>query len=298
MKMNKAELEFLSLRGKFFTDYLPISMTASPNTIKSYKCTFRLLFQYLNDIVKIDTAHITFEMLDFDMLTSFFDWLIVDRENSRTTAKIRHGALSSFAEYAQNRNLEAGYVFRSNLEKIYKKSFRRIKGKQRCAFTREELEIFFSMPDTTSKIGWRNLVLLVVMYASGTRAQEICDLTIGDIAYDKNCNAILTLLGKGNKLRRVKITADATSLLDKYIAYSKIRNQPNRHVFSSQRNEQISVSCIEEIFAKYEKMAKDAHPGKFRAGRYTPHVMRHTTASHLVEAGVPLAIVKNILGHA
>ena len=298
MKMNKAELEFLSLLGKFFTDYLPISMVASPNTIKSYKCAFRLLFRYLNDIAEIDTVNITFEMLNFDLLTSFFDWLVVDQKNSRTTAKIRHGALSSFAEYASNRNLEAGYVFRSSLEKIYKKSFRRIKGKQRCAFTRQELEIFLSMPDISGKIGWRDLVLLVVMYASGARAQEICDLTIGDIAYDKNGNAILTLLGKGNKLRRVKITADATALLDKYIAYRKIGNQPNRHVFSSQRNEQISVSCIEEVFAKYEKMAKDAHPDKFCVGRYTPHVMRHTTASHLVEAGVPLAVVKNILGHA
>jgi hypothetical protein len=76
MKMNKAELEFLSLLGRFFTDYLPISMNASPNTIKSYKCAFRLLFHYLNDIAKIDTSHITFEMLDFDMLTSFFDWMI------------------------------------------------------------------------------------------------------------------------------------------------------------------------------------------------------------------------------
>jgi site-specific recombinase XerD len=227
MKMNKAELEFVSLLGKFFTDYLPISMAASPNTMKSYKCAFRLLFHYLNDIAKIDTAHITFEVLDFDLLTSFFDWLTVERKNSRTTAKIRLGALSSFAEYAQNRNLEAGYVFRSSLEKIYKKSFRRVKGKQRCAFSRHELEIFLSMPDTSSKIGWRNLVLLVVMYASGARAQEICDLTTSDIAYDQNGNAILTLMGKGNKLRRVKITADATALLDKYIAYRKIRDQPD-----------------------------------------------------------------------
>jgi site-specific recombinase XerD len=51
------------------------------------------------------------------------------------------------------------------------------------------------------------------------------------------------------------------------------------------------------VFAKYEKIAKDAHPDKFNFGRYTPHVMRHTTATHLLEAGVPLAVVKNILGH-
>ena len=297
MKMNKAELEFISLLGKFFTDYLPVSANASPHTIKSYKCAFRLLFNYLGDVAEIDTGRITFEMLNFDLLTNFFDWLVIDRKNSRTTAKQRMGALSSFAEYAQNRNLEAGYVFRSSLERIYKKSFRRVKGKQRCTFTRQELEILFSLPDPSDKIGWRDLVILVVMYASGARAQEICDLTVKDIAHDKKGNAILTLMGKGEKPRRVKITTDATDLLDKHIAYRKIGDQPDRHIFSSQRNEQISVSCLEEVFKKYVKMAKDAHPGRFRAGRYTPHVMRHTTASHLIEAGVPLAVVKNILGH-
>ncbi len=298
MKMNKAESEFVSLLGKFFMEYLPISVNASPHTVISYKHAFRLLFRYLNDVGGIDTNRITFEMLNFDLLTNFFDWLITERRNSRTTAKQRMGALSSFAEYAQNRNLEAGYIFRSSLEKIYKKSFRRVKGKQRYAFTRQELGIFFSLPDPSTKIGWRDLVLLAVMYASGARAQEICNLTVKDIAHNENGNVILTLLGKGEKSRRVKITTDATELLRRYITYRKISNQPNRHVFSSQRNEQISVSCIEEIFRKYEKMAKVAHPNKFCAGRYTPHVMRHTTATHLVEAGVPLAVVKNILGHA
>jgi len=298
MKMNKSEFEFVSLLGKFFTDYLPVSMNASPNTIKSYKCAFRLLFEYLNDVTEIEAGKITFEMLNFDLLTGFFDWLVTERKNSRTTAKNRLGALSSFAEYAQNRNLEAGCVFKSSLERIYKKSYRRVKGKQRCAFTRQELEVYFSMPDPADPIGWRDLVLLVVMYASGARAQEVCDLTVRDVARDNNGNAILTLMGKGSKLRRVKITADATVLLNKYIAYRKIGEQPDRHVFSSQRNEQISVSCIEEVFAKYEKMAKAARPDMFCSGRYTPHVMRHTTASHLVEAGVPLAVVKNVLGHA
>ena len=173
-----------------------------------------------------------------------------------------------------------------------------LKGKRRHAFTRQELAIFFSLPDATEKIGWRDLVILVVMYASGARAQEICDITVKDVAHDNNGNAVLTLMGKGNKPRRVKITADATELLDKYISYRKIGEQPDRHVFSSQRSEQISVVCLEEIFEKYETKAKKAHPNMFNAGRYTPHVMRHTTATHLVEAGVALPVVKNILGHA
>lgn len=298
MKKNKAEFEFRSLLEKFFTAYLPLSANASPNTIESYKCAFRLLFQYLNDEAGIDSNRITFERLNFDLLTNFFDWLATARKNSRTTIIQRLGALSSFAEYAQNRNLEAGYVFRNSLGKISKKSFRRVKGKQRCVFTRQELEIFFSLPDASDRIGWRDLVLLVAMYASGARAQEICDLTVKDVSHDSNGNAILTIVGKGEKTRRVKITNDATEMLDRYIAYRKIGDQPTRHVFSSQRNEQMSVSCVEEIFAKYEKTAKDAHPDKFCSGSYTPHVIRHTTATHLLEAGVPLAVIKNILGHA
>lgn len=295
---NNAEYEFLNLLRKYFAEYLPTSMNASPNTIQSYKCAFRLLFQYLDEETDVKAGHITFEMLNFDLLTNFIDWLVTVRKNSRTIAKQRMGALSSFAEYAQNRNLEAGYVFRSSLERIAKKSFRRVKGKQRCSFTRSELEILFSLPDPTEKIGWRDLVLLSVMYSSGARAQEICDLTVRHITHDEKGNAILTLVGKGEKSRRVKITADATELLDKFVSYRKIGDQPNRQVFSSQRNEQISVACIEEIFSKYVAMAKEKHPDKFCAGRYTPHVMRHTTATHLIEAGVPLAIVKNILGHS
>lgn len=298
MKKNNAEYEFLNLLGKFFMEYLPTSMNASPNTISSYKCAFRLLFQYLDEETEIKISCLTFEMLNFALLTNFFDWLISVRKNSRTTAKQRMGALSSFAEYAQNRSLEAGYVFRNSLSKIAKKSFRRVKGKQRSSFTRVELEILFSLPDTTERLGWRDLVLLSVMYSSGARAQEICDLLVRHITHDEKGNAILTLTGKGEKSRRVKITTDATQLIDKYIGYRKIDNQPDQYVFPSQRNKCLSVPAIEEIFAKYVAKAKAAHLDKFCNGPYTPHVMRHTTASHLIEAGVPLVIVKNILGHS
>lgn len=296
MKKN-SEYEFMNLLGKFFTEYLPKSMNASKNTIKSYKCTFRLLFNYLNEETDIELNHITFDSLNFDLLTSFFDWLVEKRKNSKITAKQRMGALASFAEYAQNRNVDEGYIFHSSLARISKKSFQRVKSKQRCTFTRSELKILFSIPDTSNKIGWRDLVVLSVMYSSGARAQEICNLTVRDVSYDEKGNAILMLTGKGNKSRRVKITSDATRLLKQYISSRTLECKPERHVFPSQRNEEMSVSCIEEIFEKYVTIAKKQYPDKFCAGRYTPHVMRHTTATHLIEAGVPLAIVKNILGH-
>lgn len=166
MKKNDSKNEFISLLGRFFTEYLPSSVNASPNTIASYKCAFRLLFQYLNEEADIKIGHITFEALDFELLTKYFDWLITTRKNSRAAAKQRLGALA-LPDYSESRNLEAGYIFKNSLKKIYKKTFRKVKGKQRCSFTRRELEILFSLPDTTEKLGWRDLVLLCVMYSSG-----------------------------------------------------------------------------------------------------------------------------------
>ena len=237
MRKSNFEHEFISLLGRFFTEYLPLSVNASPNTIASYKCAFRLLFQYLYEETEIKIGYITFEMLDFELLTKYFDWLITTRKNSRTTAKQRLAALASFADYSENRNLEAAYIFKNSLKKISKKTFRKVKSRPRNSFTREELSVLFSLPDTTEKLGWRDLVLLSVMYSSGARTQEICNLTVKDVAHDEKGNAILTLVGKGEKSRRVKITSDATQLLDKYIASRKIGEKPDVHIFPSQRNE-------------------------------------------------------------
>ena len=298
MKKNKAEFEFYDLLCRFFTEYLPQTVNASPHTVASYKCAFRLLFIYFEEKTTVKSGGITFAILDFDHMNAFFDWLLNDRKNSRTTAKQRMGALASFADYAQSRNLDAALIFRTSLENIAKKSFRRVKGKQRSSFTREELRILFSLPDTSTKMGFRDLVLLVVMYSSGARAQEICNLKMRHISHDEKGSVILTLIGKGEKTRRVKITTDASHMLDKYITYRKLLNKPESYIFPSQRNEHLSVSAIEEIYAKYVATAKEQHPDMFCNGPYTPHVMRHTTATHLIEAGVILPVVKNVLGHS
>ena len=133
------------------------------------------------------------------------------------------------------------------------------------------------------------------MYASGTRAQEICDLTVGDIQFYTD-RAGINIHGKGQKVRRIGIPCDASNMLKKYIEHRRIINDTGRHVFSSQTHEKMSVACIEEIYSKYIDKAKLEYPEMFRYS-YTPHSMRHTTATHMLEAGVPLIVVKNFLGH-
>ena len=97
-------------------------------------------------------------------------------------------------------------------------------------------------------------------------------------------------------MRCIGIPRDASNMLKRYIAHRKILNDTERHVFSSQTHEKMSVSCVDEIFSKYIDKVKRQTPDKFR-DNYTPHSMKHTTATHILEAGVPLIVVKNFLGH-
>ena len=111
MRKNNLDNDFMSLLAKFFTEFLPTTVNASPHTIQSYKCTFRLLFQYISE--KSKNSRISFESLNFELLTDFFEWLLNVRKNSRSTAKQRMGALSSFADFAQNYSLEACLLYTS-----------------------------------------------------------------------------------------------------------------------------------------------------------------------------------------
>ena len=154
-----------------------------------------------------------------------------------------------------------------------------------------------SFPNAKNAIGKRNRTLLCFMYASGARAQEVCDLTVGDVTFFTD-KATVKLLGKGRKVRTISISSDAAAILKGYLEFRKIQDKFDRHIFSSQTHEKMTVSCIEEIFFKYVEKGKALSHEHFREKSYTPHSMRHTTATHMLEAGVPLIVVKNFLGHS
>lgn len=152
------------------------------------------------------------------------------------------------------------------------------------------------LPDETYETGLRDKVLLSFMYATGARAQEICDFKVGDLHIHDRM-ASITLTGKGSKTRQVGISVTLAKIVQNYIKHRHIDRYPERHVFSSQTHEQMTVSCVEGIYKKYVSIAKEKHPGMFLDDHYSPHSMRHSTACHLLEAGVDIVTIKNILGH-
>ena len=290
--MRRKKESFLDLLEYYFDTYLPVAKGLSEATITSYKAAFRILLEFMNSVKSVPPDKVGVDILDDKMISDFLEWLETERGCSITTRNQRLSALSAFASYAQNRDYGSASMFRNNVSKIpRKKEFR----SGRSCFTREEVKSLFDLPDSGTEIGLRDKTLLCFMYASGMRAQEVCDLTVGDILFYPD-RAGINVHGKGQKMRRIGIPSSAADMLKKYIGHRGISNNSERHVFSSQTHEKMTVSCIEEIYKKYVSRAKQDNPGQFR-DNYTPHSMRHTTATHMLEAGVPLIVVKNFLGH-
>lgn len=285
--------KFLELLDGFITNYMPCSVGASPNTVTSYKYAFRLLLEFMYTKKGIPADKITFKQLDFNTMTEFLDWIEKDRGCSASTKNQRLSAIISFSEYAQNRDFDAASVFRRGVIKI---PLKRAPKKNRAVLSVQEVSILLRLPDDSKEIGLRDKVLLSLMYASGARAQEICDLTVGNIQFNIK-GAALNIKGKGGKSRRIGVPDNCAKMLQKYIAHRRLASKPDKHIFSSQTHEQMTISCIEGIFKKYVLQAKAEYPALFREKSYPPHSMRHSTASHMLEAGVPIVVIKNFLGH-
>ena len=275
-------------------EYLPGAEGKKGNTIKSYKATWRLMIKYFQHD-SITSTDITYDMLTYDRIMGFLSWLEKDRNCKVSTRNNRLAALSKLADYSLNTDFNAAYKYYQAIQKIlFKKGG---DATERAYFMQKEVKILLELPTPKDSMGIRDHTLLQFMYASGARAEEVCVLKVEDVKFPEDGKASILIHGKGGKNRRIKISEKPTSTLKKYIKYRRIGNQRDAFIFPSQRNARMSVSCVEDIFHKYVGMAKQSHPELFKENSYPPHSMRHTTAVHMLESGVPLVVVKQFLGH-
>lgn len=151
--MKNNESIFLNLLDAYVSKYLPISVGASPNTIKSYKTTYILLIAFMYTNKNVNANSITFDMLNQETLLDFFEWIEIERSCSISTRNQRQSALLSFSAFAQNRNFEAATVFSNSMCKIPKK---KTKYKQRAIFTSDEIKILLDLPNESREIGIRD----------------------------------------------------------------------------------------------------------------------------------------------
>lgn len=261
----------LPLLERFFTEYLPSSKGVSSNTLKAYQYAFRLLFAYFSDEKGIQPDKVTFELLGGGAVDRFLAYLEEQRHCTVKTRNLRRAALMAFAKYAADKDFTESMSFYTAMVKIPKK--KEPKNASIKYFTKEEVCIILSAPNANTLTGQRDITLLSVLYATGARAQELCDITIKDISFSDPTRIKLT--GKGNKSRIVTIPQNCTVLLKGYMkSRGFCSNDPgiqNRHLFSSRTNEHMSISCVEGIVRKYLAACRQEHPDKFLEKGYSPH---------------------------
>lgn len=282
--------DFAILLQRFLTSHLAGLRGASPNTVASYRDTFKLLIIYLRDQKAISPEKLTLNRIDVEAVTGFLNWLESSRQNSVSTRNQRLAAISSFYTWMQSQ--EPALMARcQDIMAIPVK-----KGAQACVqhLTVEQTRCLLNAPDRTTRSGRRDATLLATLYDTGARVQELVDLTVGDVRLQKP--AVITLTGKGSKTRHVPLGANTVALLTNYLTEFRL-DMPGRDcypVFFNQQHMKLSRGGVAWIIDKYRVLADT--PDLARA-KISPHILRHSKAMHLYEAGVPLPFIRDILGH-
>lgn len=267
--------------SSYFNNYLRLQRNVSNNTIISYKYTFKSLIKYL-----INNNITTLKDFSFNDFTreNILDFLNdVESKTSISTRNQRLAAIKSFCKYLQYEPIE----HLTQIQRILKIRMKKFPTKEIDFLTKEELTLYLNSIDIDNKKGIRDYTLISFMYETGSRINEVVNVKICDLQLDDNYNVLLH--GKGNKLRRVPITNELRNTLLKYIKAFKLNS--TSYLFQGQKNQKSSTKMITHIVNKYankSKINKNIHP----------HVFRHTRAMHLLEAGLTLVDIRDILGHA
>jgi len=185
--------DFSVFLTKFLSDYLPGQKNVSPNTIRSYRDTFKLLLRYFQEREGMPPEKIKMSHITQACVISFLDWLETERGCGVTTRNLRLTAVHSFFRYAQAESPESLFHFQKVIAIPVKKGRKRIVEH----LVPEGIRLLLEQPDRSCPKGRRDLAMLSTLYDSGARVQELIDLSVGDFV--PGANAILVLTGKGTR---------------------------------------------------------------------------------------------------
>jgi integrase/recombinase XerD len=281
--------EFADCVYSFFMKYLPLQRGLSQKTIASYSCALMLFYEYCEKVKHIRQHKLTFEKINKALVEDFCLWLEIQRHNSGSTRNQRLAALRSLFFYIQSEAVAQTALCRDILSIPEKKT----PVSPPRYLTVEETTILFSLPDIHSKHGRRDLALLLILYDSGARAEELTNLRIGDIMFGKE--ATVKLFGKGSKTRIIPIMPETANILKGYMKENKL-DKFDQLLFENRSHTKLTTMGISYILNKYITMAKTVNPQLFRHS-VSPHLMRSTKGSHLIQGGANIYYVRDFLGH-
>lgn len=283
--------DFAKYLTEFLGAYLPSQRNVSRNTIRSYRDTFKLLIQYYQDIKGIRIERITLNDLSSAGVIDFLKWLETDRGCSISTRNQRLAAIHSFFRYVQAEAPEGIFHF----QKVINITVKKAKKSRVEHLIPEAVKLLLEQPDKSTRKGRRDLTLISVLYDCGARVQELIDIRVCDINLESP--AVITLTGKGNKTRKVPIMKNTTALLQHYFTEHELDKQwKNEYpLFTNNQHHKLTRKGVAYIVSKHAASAREV--SKIIPAKVNVHMLRHSKAMHLLQAGVNLVYIRDFLGH-
>ena len=284
--------DFASYLSSFFTVYVDGTRGLSKNTIKSYAQTFALLLQFISEVRKINIDKITLSVLDQQLILDFLDWLEKIRGCQPPTRNVRLAGLKTFFGYISTKEPKSLHQSLQVLSIPAKK----ISQKVPSYVSTEGMRQLFEQFNLKARMGRRDFALIALLYDSGSRVQELIDLTPSSIDFKKPI--YLTVVGKGRKTRTIPLLSTQVNHLQRYMDENGLL-EPSKSaqpLFSNCQGRKLTRQGIADILRKYLKKARAIDPTLI-SEKITCHSLRHSKAIHLLEAGVPLAYIREFLGH-
>lgn len=284
----KSNATLAVLLENFFTQRLMSQRQASPHTISSYRDTFRLLLLFAQRRLHKPPSRLAFAEIDAPLIAAFLDDLEKSRGITARSRNLRLTAIRSFFHYA-------AYEEPSHAAQIQR--VLAIPGKRHTRalvhfLNRPEVDALLAAPDQQTWFGRRDHALLLVAVQTGLRLSELTSLQRHDVSL--GTGAHVRCVGKGRKERCTPLTKMTVAVLKAWL------REPARHnaetLFPSASGGRLSADSVADLLAKQVAHAGDVCPS-LRKKRVTPHVLRHTTAMELLQAGVDRSVIALWLGH-
>lgn len=287
------ETDFARYLTQFLSTYLPGQRGTKRNTQLSYRDSFSLLLEYCRDCEKISPEKLKILQVDRDLVLRFLKWLEESRNCKSSTRNQRLAAIHSFFSFL----IVEAPEYMEQAQKVLSIPMKKTEEPPLMYLPLDTVKGLLDQPDRTTTQGKRDAVLLSLLYDTGARVQELADLKVGNVAL--NDTVTITLTGKGGKSRIVPVMRPTGELMKQYIEGAGLSSPAcnGNPLFINRSNKALTRAGITYILKKYAEAAQTAGV-KDISVEITPHWLRHSKAMHLLQAGVNLVYIRDLLGHA
>lgn len=293
--MQKPDNPLLTMIHDFFLIYLPSQRKSSPHTVKTYRTAVEQLMDYASKQKGCRITAITFDILNRELVSGFLN----DLEQHGCSVSTRNHKLKSIRalfSYASMMDISLARYYKE-LEKIPWKKETDPTGIE--FLSEAEIKVLLEQPNTTTKKGVRDLLLMIMLYDTGARIQELLTMKICDIQFGKA--PTVKVLGKGSKYRYIPVMPKTTEHIRKYLTlfHSGESDYAREYLFYTERKgirTPMSDDNVRKMLRQYADSARSRCPSM--PPNLHPHHFRHSRAMHLYQHGMDLALVSQWLGHA